>query len=642
MLVHRVLRKPRRFVFAAAMLVVVACSESRTVGITSQVTVTVTATPAPALPGDTVHVTVLAVATGGADIGLIKLTSTGVLAVAESLQTTGGSTQSSTWSFVLPYQTGSVVFTGTAGSGSAGGTGKATVTVNDTQAPAISQTFASTVASSQGKVNVGTGILVGFRVDDNSGIARAVVSWTGAVSGRDSVAYAFPHSVTRAVTLAVPAATALNDSIKIAIQATDAGGNVANYAFPAIHTVDEVPPTVFYGLTGAAVVVPADTISISVSAHDAAGVRWLGYRLGPPANRSDSVSVSDTVALHTFKVTPGQSAVGTSTLTAFAVDRGGNQGVSGAGSLTVIDAVRLPTDTLHLSGAVSDVVFDATRNQLYLVQPSLQRVLTMKLAPVAFGAAIPAPSTPQDADLSVSGDTLVTTLVSTPFIALSDLTQTTPTMDTVRLGTISGGPDQVRVLANDKALVSITFAGSGYGGMVWEYDLAADTVRQRCDVGIYCAVTERTRLARSWDRKHMLLLIDDSCCPLEGFVYDAGSDSFSPGKGTISYYFPAVSADSTGSRYLMANELYDGSLNKLHTFTPAEAGYYAGSATAIAPNAQHVYMAMSYGYTKMQTSDGAQVARVLLPYQPSMIFVLPNEALLIALRDQTIAVVHLK
>src|SRR5512143_414004 len=239
MQVHRVLREPpplldviagscvpglrsagpmtRRFVLAAALLVVVACSENRTVGITSQVTVTVT--PAPALPGDTVHVTVLAVATGGADIGLIKLTSTGVLAVAESLQTTGGSTQSSTWSFVLPYQTGSVVFTGTAGSGSAGGTGKATVTVNDTQAPAISQTFASTGASSQGKVNVGTGILVGFRVDDLSGIARVVVSWTDAVSGRDSVAYAFPHSVTRAVTLAVPAATALDDSIKIAIQA---------------------------------------------------------------------------------------------------------------------------------------------------------------------------------------------------------------------------------------------------------------------------------------------------------------------------------------------------------------------------------------------------------------------------------------
>ena len=57
---------------------------------------------------------------------------------------------------------------------------------------------------------------------------------------------------------------------------------------------------------------------------------------------------------------------------------------------------------------------------------------------------------------------------------------------------------------------------------------------------------------------------------------------------------------------------------------------------------QHVYMAMSYGFAKIQTSDGAQVARALLPYQPSMIFVLPNEALLIALRDQTIAVVHLQ
>lgn len=598
------------------------------------VQVTTSVTPSPALPGQSVAVTVSAVPSGGLTVDYLSLHATGLVDGVDSIATSGTGSQSATWSFTLPFgsATGTVTFVGRAGAGTVSGTGQATLAVADTVPPVISAVTVSPSSEAQ----VGDSLLVSFTATDNAAIARSVIRWSGPANGVDSVEYPDVKTVSDTAGILVPAGAPLGQNVVITLWVEDHAGQATTRVLPGVPTVDTIPPSVVGGPDGtSAEYVAGDSLHITAIGSDSAGLAWLGFRVGPPANTQDSVPASGTYVSNTFVVTVQSNWIGTPAVTVFARDRGGNLATANGGQILVSDRTRVPIDTVHLDAAVRDVAYDAVRDRLYLSQPSLQRVAVLDLATMTYAAPIATPATPSGIDLTPGDDSLIVALEPTAYIGVVDLTQASPTVDTLRLGTVTSGPDALRVMANDQAIVSITFAGSGYGGQVWDYDFIADSAARRTDVGIYSSVTEATRLARSADGKKLLLLIDDSCCPEDTYVYDATTNMFSAGKGTSNTFFPAVAADSVGDRFLIGNSLYDGSLTLINAFTSSEA---TGAAGALSTDGSAVYLSTSSGFVKLATSDGSVVTDALLPFSPSGMWVLPGTSHLVVANGSTLGV----
>ena len=93
-------------------------------------------------------------------------------------------------------------------------------------------------------------------------------------------------------------------------------------------------------------------------------------------------------------------------------------------------------------------------------------------------------------------------------------------------------PSGVRVAANNRVIFGVTFAGSGYGGSMMEFDLATRTV------GSSVTTTESLPMAVSGNRQRVYALIDDSCCPEDGIYYDATKGKFSSAQFFFFGHFP--------------------------------------------------------------------------------------------------------
>ena len=120
--------------------------------------------------------------------------------------------------------------------------------------------------------------------------------------------------------------------------------------------------------------------------------------------------------------------------------------------------------------------------------------------------------------------------------------------------------------------------------------------------------TQAVPLARAGNRSRLLMIIDNNCCPEQGMVYVAATDTISIQGPTVSRYGPKVSADSTGSSFLIDQSLFDGNLNFVRTFTSSS--YALGSSSALAPDGRSAYLATDYGYLQVRTGDGVVVDTV--------------------------------
>jgi len=185
---------------------------------------------------------------------------------------------------------------------------------------------------------------------------------------------------------------------------------------------------------------------------------------------------------------------------------------------------------------------------------------------------------------------------------------------------LNRGPDNLRVMANNRALVTITFDGSGYGGTLVELDLGTRAYANRK------TVTEFVPLCRSANRSAGLILIDDSCCPLEAVVYDALNATFPTDRGTVSRYFNYASADFGGSRFLVTGELFTSVLASLGTIAPA----FATGPSVLSPDGATAYFATSSGVTNVHVSDGSVIGSVTLGAQPYRLAISPDGLTLFA------------
>jgi hypothetical protein len=221
----------------------------------------------------------------------------------------------------------------------------------------------------------------------------------------------------------------------------------------------------------------------------------------------------------------------------------------------------------------------------------------------------------------------VVALRDTPHLAMVNLEG--GAVDLVHLGIppndFNLGPANVRVLANGKALVSITFDGFGFGGEVREFDFATGASQIRMDAGLG---SKHIALTRSNDRQRLLLQDVDTCCTWPAVIYGAATDSFDVRRDALKRTTTAtLSADARGTRFLIDDSVFDALLNFIVTLEPV--GYEYG-ASVITPNGIDAYMATYRAYVKVRIPHSVPLERVLVPLTPERLWLSPDGRTLIA------------
>jgi hypothetical protein len=375
---------------------------------------------------------------------------------------------------------------------------------------------------------------------------------------------------------------------------------------------------------GDTLLLPGDLFSVTLTATDDRKVAWAGYRLGPPANKADSVRVDAREHTNTFSVTVPAGWTGLSTLTLFARDALDRPFEMPAGTIRVLDAIRRPVQTIPLGGMftiATDIVYDPKRNALYLLEGEAGQIAVLSLSTFTFGSPLPLPgplpgSRRAEMDITPGSDSLVVPIANTSIGFINLVTGATATVPiTSDLGnTQSIG--ETHALQNRKVFVFGMWSDVGVSAdALWEYDLATGTHRRRTDVGINGNITLSER-ARSHDHRRFLQLDKNRNC---GQIYDSATQTFST---CVSVGYPVPSTPTgttTGDRWLVGNLVLDGALNTLATLSPP-----IPTRGAIAPDGSAAYYPTEYGYVKLRLPDGAILERVRIPIRATRVTALPD------------------
>ena len=617
---------------ALVVLATLTCTKDYITNVTSPFTVTVTPTSSAILPGQTVGATIT-VTTTTAAVDYLTITTSGVLASSESIAVNASGSYTVTRSYRAPLDagTGYLNILGRAAAGGTTATGETRIAVADTVPPMLSPV---TVVPS-GIVQPGDSITITFSASDNVGLKYATVRVGGAFAFTDSVNLNFTPFVQRAIGLRVPHTARLATPLTVTAKVADVAGLTATGTGPTLSVDDVSPPVVQAALSntrGTAGFAPGDTMRLVLAARDNYRLQYAGYALGSPAAVRDSFSSPDTVLSRTVTLVVPAAWTGTSTFTVFARDSIGHAVSILLSSFTVSTRTRAPVQSVALDANVGDVAFDVKRGVVYLSEPDSQRVAVLSLSSATFQSPLRFVGLPRGIDVTLSGDSLLVALRATPYLAVVNLV--TGARDTIRVNDdnfLDRGPDNVRVTADGKAIVSITFAGSGYGGSIVAADLASRTFQNRV------TVTEFVPLCRSGDRSVLLVLVDDSCCPIEGIVYNALNGAFLPGRGTVSRYFNVTSADFTGSRFLINESIFTNALSLIGAVSPA--GYTGAS--VIAPDAGSAFYATTAGVSHLRLSDGAVLETFSLSTSPYRLALSPDGLTLVAATTRQLYVIDL-
>lgn len=402
-------------------------------------------------------------------------------------------------------------------------------------------------------------------------------------------------------------------------------------------------PTVLGFVTGwngldatapAATVFPAgETIRFRVAAVDTVPIRWIGFHIFEPFDIIDSVEVTDmrdSVDLAAFTVPP-PSFVGLLRITGFASnDVGGRSEVELMGNpVSLYESISRPVLSTDLNIDIRDIALNGTADHLYLSQPDSNRIAVLSLATMSFQPPIDTPALPAGLDLTASDDSLVVAFPTLRQIGIIDLTnsgQAWDLRDLVFDTTHSRQPDNLRVSAHNKVIISITSTErTGAVGQILDYDLATSSQSLRTDVsysetGRPGEVTESTLMERSFDHSRILLLYDNSCCPLNGQVYVSENGVFLPRRGTVQQYTPPASATVSGSRFLISRTLFDDDLTSPVAYLPPADRHVS----ALSLRGDTAYFQSGNGVFRTRLEDGATLERVIVPEHPLRILPLPG------------------
>ena len=279
----------------------------------------------------------------------------------------------------------------------------------------------------------------------------------------------------------------------------------------------------------------------------------------------------------------------------------------------------------QLTAAVRDVSYDGKRQRLYLSAPDLNQIQVFDLTAGAFLSPIALPSRPAGIDITADQDTLVIAMPAAGTLQLLPIQNPTSLSASIPVPSLvfaNQRPDWVRLLANRHAFVSMTFDGSGFGGTLMEVNLNTRTSTRRTDASVNGVVTQRTPLARSADRQHLVVFIDFSCCPYEASAYTVANDAFTSVRQTVTtaHGVPtAASADSQGTQFLLANEVYTSGL-----VLAASAPGRDVSVSAIALTGSRLWFRDPAGVIAFDLPGGTVAYSVPIPDPVELIVALPD------------------
>jgi hypothetical protein len=615
---------------AALWLALTACSDSLTPD--QRIIVSTVVTPLSLLQGQSFTATVTATPPTGQRLSWVKVEVTGVMQAADSAPVQGAGSATLVRQFQLPRtaSNGSITVIGSARTPDDHiGTGETNVVVNDTMPPQVAVSVGADTS-----LQPGDSLRISFWAGDNASLCFTAVRVSGAFSYADSVDQQGEPFTSRLVPLKVPGSAQLGAAVNVSAVAADCAGHTVTNSLPPIQYADVTAPSVSVEVTGGrvgGVFATGQTLTMAISASDAHKLALVGYRLGPPAGSRDSFPVTAATFNRTVSIPVPASWEGTSNLAVFGTDSSGNRHDISGSVITVVNRARRPVLSAAFTGIVRDLAFDLRRETVYLSRADTNVVAVLSASTGVFSTSLTFAQRPGGIDVSTGGDSLLIALLGTPDVAVVSLI--TGSQGTVR---VIGPSDtrsvmNLRVAADNTMLVSITFPGSGYGGSVSEYDLTTGTFRSRL------SVTELVPLARSGNRQRAVAIIDDSCCPLEGVVYDAPTRSWLPGRGTVSRYFVATSADYTGARIMVASSLFSGDLSFLGSSAPPG----AGEPVVVAIDGASAFWATSTGVSQIRFSDGAVLDTWNLGAQPVTLALSSNGLTLVAITSGQVHVIDL-
>lgn len=379
----------------------------------------------------------------------------------------------------------------------------------------------------------------------------------------------------------------------------------------AVDVIDVTPPLVGVTLglpVNDTAVVPGDTLRLHLTASDNRRLAFVGYALGFPLDRRDSIVVGGTNVDTVLTVVLPSLSSGGLPITVFARDSAGFRTDSGPIHLSVIDMIRRPIRAITTPAPVLGLAVDTKRQVVYLAYGT-QQIDVMDLTNGTLASSITIPFRARDLDLSVSGDSLVATMDSEAALGIVNLAAIPHTAIVVPIDSgvypQSEVADKVRVMANGKVIVSFSFptTNSCCAGSLADYSLATGVWTRRG------GANDRLSLARSWDRSRMVAAAGFYPYVQAG-AYVAATDSFTPFQYTTATPsgYP-VSSDSNGSRFLIAQVLFDDALQVLLSIDK-ELGT---NANALSPDGANAYVEIGGGFLQVRTADGAVLERVRLP-----------------------------
>lgn len=485
----------------------------------------------------------------------------------------------------------------------------------------------------------GRTLTVRYSVESPTPLRRLRFLRSGAFAAVDSFGARGSLSISDSVMLPIPS-TGIDFSkpLSLTMEAADTAGRVGRRTATTSVTIgDRTPPTLnatlldgngWESYTLTATLSPEDSLTLRVSASDNYELRWIGWRLGPPANAQDSVSVGGTSSGSITLVAPVRGEwAGKSNLTVFARDALGNV-TERVGAVTVYPLVNRRVRSVALKGPVLQFLYDEKRQLLYMTRPETPSVAVLSMATLTLAPSIALPSRAEGMDLTATGDSLLVALPQDGALAVVDLrTRATAVVPLAFDTTQARRVADVRVAANGKALV---FLGSNFlgGGRLMEYELGSGAQRLRADAGEAGTLSPGVPFVATRDRLRVALHSGD-CAQL----YDATSDSFGTCRRGLPFHGTILSVDASGTFFTSAHQLLDGTLSLVREiYVPR----FYNIVSMLAPDGSAVYFPTGYAYAKgrgvakARTSDGATVEQQLLPIVPELIHVLPDGATLVA------------
>jgi hypothetical protein len=476
-------------------------------------------------------------------------------------------------------------------------------------------------------VEPGGTIVVHYHVTSTAPLRRLRFFRSGAITGADSIGGRGSMDVTDSISFPVAATVSTGQSIVVRMEAEDTLQRTGSRSAVAVPVRDTTPPGVqvqvgpnYYPSLDSLRFSTQDTISLTINANDNAALLSVGYRLTGAIAAADSTTPSSTPATVTLRIPLHASSVGASSLAVFARDASGNVRTL-TGHIAVYPLVSHPTEKLTLGAQLAQFIYDAKRHVLFATHADAVHALEVfTLSPLTYVGQLSLPAAAGRMDLSAGGDSLFVVLPSTGSLAVIDLT-TRQLLNPIALlpsALVNRLAGDVAAAANDKVFVGLGPNGAPGGGVL-EINLTTQTQQLRTDRPQNPATLQATG-----DRKRIAVISYPDCAQ----PYDAATDTF----GTCVGLPPAggvLTADQHGTTFLWGPTLLSSSLAPVRQLN---APRFYSPVSQVSSDGTIAFFATGYlapygqGFVTMHTNDGSIIEQLLLPIEPELLYVLPDNS----------------